>query len=41
VIDGCLKVSIAGVFPMAEAAAMHRCIESCQAAGKLVLAIAG
>jgi NADPH2:quinone reductase len=41
VIDGWLKVPIAGIFPMAEAAAMHRYIESRQAAGKLVLAIAG
>jgi NADPH:quinone reductase len=41
VIDGWLKVPIAGIFPMAEAAAMHRYIESRQAAGKLVLAMAG
>jgi len=41
VIDGWLKVPIAGTFPMADAAGMHRCIESRQAAGKLVLAIGG
>jgi NADPH2:quinone reductase len=40
VIDGWLKVPIAGTFPMEEAAAMHRYLESRQAAGKLVLAIA-
>ena len=39
VLDGWLKVPIAGVFPMADAAEMHRRIESRQAAGKLVLAI--
>ena len=39
--DGWLKVPIAGVFPMAEAAEMHRRIELRQAAGKLVLAIGG
>ena len=39
VIDGWLKVPIAGTFPMEEAAAMHRYLESRQAAGKLVLAI--
>jgi NADPH:quinone reductase-like Zn-dependent oxidoreductase len=41
VADGWLKVPIAGVFAMNDAAAMHRYIESRQAAGKLVLAIAG
>jgi NADPH:quinone reductase len=41
VIDGWLKVPIAAVFPMKDAAAMHRHIESRQAAGKLVLAIGG
>ncbi len=41
VVDGWLKVPIAGVFPMEQAAAMHRHIESRQAAGKLLLAIAG
>ena len=40
VLDGWLKVPIAGVFPMADAAGMHRRIESRQAAGKLILAIA-
>jgi NADPH2:quinone reductase len=40
VTDGWLKVPMAGVFPMEEAAAMHRYLESRQAAGKLVLAIA-
>ena len=40
VTDGWLKVPIARVFPMAEAADMHRYIESRQAAGKLLLAIA-
>ena len=39
VIEGWLKVPIAGSFPMEEAAAMHRYLESRQAAGKLVLAI--
>ncbi len=39
VIDGWLKVPIAGVFAMEDAAAMHRQIESRQTAGKLVLAI--
>ena len=38
--DGSLKVPIAGVFAMADAAGMHRYIESRQAAGKLILAIA-
>jgi NADPH2:quinone reductase len=38
--DGWLKVPIAGVFPMADAAGMHRYIESRQAAGKLILEIA-
>ena len=37
--DGWLKVPIAGVFPMSEAAEMHRRIESRQVAGKLMLAI--
>jgi NADPH2:quinone reductase len=37
--DGWLKVPIAGIFPMSEAAEMHRRIESRQAAGKLLLAI--
>jgi NADPH2:quinone reductase len=37
--DGSLKVPIAGVFAMADAAGMHRYIESRQAAGKLILAI--
>jgi NADPH:quinone reductase len=41
VLDGWLKVPIAGTFPMADAAGMHRRIESRQAAGKLVLAIGG
>ena len=41
VLDGWLKVPIAGMFPMADAAGMHRHIESRQAAGKLVLAIGG
>ncbi len=41
VVDGWLKVPMAGVFPMEDAAAMHRHIESRQAAGKLVLAIGG
>jgi NADPH2:quinone reductase len=41
VIDGWLKVPIAGVFPMSQAAEMHRRIESRQVAGKLVLAIGG
>ena len=41
VLDGWLKVPIAGVFAMKDAAAMHRYLESRQAAGKLVLAIAG
>ncbi len=41
VVDGWLKVPIAGTFPMADAAGMHRHIESRQAAGKLVLAIGG
>jgi NADPH2:quinone reductase len=41
VVDGWLKVPMAGVFPMEDAAAMHRHIESRQAAGKLVLAISG
>jgi NADPH:quinone reductase len=40
VLDGWLRVPIAGIFPMADAAAMHRRIESRQAAGKLILAIA-
>jgi NADPH2:quinone reductase len=40
VMAGWLKVPIAGVFPMREAAAMHRRIESRQAAGKLILEIA-
>ncbi len=40
VLDGWLKVPMAGVFPMADAAGMHRHIESRKAAGKLVLAIA-
>lgn len=40
VTDGWLKVPIARVFRMAEAADMHRYIESRQAAGKLLLAIA-
>jgi NADPH:quinone reductase len=40
VVDGWLKVPMAGSFPMAEAAAMHRHLESRQAAGKLVLEIA-
>jgi NADPH:quinone reductase len=40
VTKGWLKVPIAGVFPMAQAAEMHRRIESRQAAGKLILAIA-
>jgi NADPH:quinone reductase len=35
VLDGWLKVPIAGVFAMEDAAAMHRQIESRQAAGKL------
>jgi NADPH:quinone reductase len=39
VVDGWLKVPIARVFPMAQAADMHRYIESRQAAGKLLLAI--
>jgi NADPH:quinone reductase len=39
VLNGWLKVPIAGVFAMKDAAAMHRQIESRQAAGKLVLAI--
>ena len=39
VLDGWLKVPIAGVFPMADAAEMHRRIESRQAGGKLILAI--
>ena len=39
VVDGWLKVPMAGVFPMTDAAGMHRYIESRQAAGKLVLAI--
>ena len=39
VLDGWLKVPIAGVFAMEDAAAMHRQIESRQTAGKLVLAI--
>ena len=39
--DGWLKVPIAGVFPMSEAAEMHRRIELRQAAGKLLLAIGG
>jgi NADPH:quinone reductase len=37
--DGWLQVPIAGVFPMSEAAEMHRRIESRQAAGKLLLAV--
>jgi len=41
VLDGWLKVPIAGSFPIADAAEMHRRIESRQAAGKLVLAIGG
>ncbi len=41
VVNGWLKVPIAGVFPMEQAAAMHRHIESRQAAGKLLLAVAG
>jgi NADPH2:quinone reductase len=40
VVDGWLKVPMAGTFPMEEAAAMHRYLESRQAAGKLVLQIA-
>ena len=40
VLDGWLKVPMAGVFPMADAAGMHRHIKSRQAAGKLVLMIA-
>jgi NADPH:quinone reductase len=40
VVDGWLKVPMAGSFPMAEAAAMHHHLESRQAAGKLVLEIA-
>jgi NADPH:quinone reductase len=40
VVDGWLKVPMAGTFPMEEAAAMHRYLESRQAAGKLVLEIA-
>jgi NADPH:quinone reductase len=39
VVEGWLKVPIAGTFPMADAVGMHRRIESRQAAGKLVLAI--
>ncbi len=39
VLDGWLKVPIAGVFPMSEAVEMHRRIESRQVAGKLILAI--
>ena len=39
VVDGWLKVPMAGVFPMADAAGMHRYIESRQAAGELVLSI--
>ena len=39
VVDGWLKVPMAGTFPMGEAAAMHRYLESRQAAGKLVLEI--
>ncbi len=38
--DGWLKVPIAGVFPMADAAGMHRHIELRQAAGKLILEVA-
>src|SRR5271156_1647255 len=41
VIEGWLKDPIAGTFPMADAAGMHRRLESRQAAGKLVLAIGG
>jgi NADPH:quinone reductase len=41
VLDGWLKVPIAGVYPMEKAAEMHRHIESRKAAGKLVLAIGG
>ena len=40
VMAGWLKVPIAGVFPMREAAEMHRRIELRQAAGKLILEIA-
>jgi NADPH:quinone reductase len=40
VTEGWLKVPIAGVFQMSKAADMHRYIESRQAAGKLLLAIA-
>jgi len=39
VIEGWFKVPIAGTFPMADAAGMHRYLESRQAAGKLVLAM--
>ena len=39
VIEGWLKVPIAGTFPMADAAGMRRYLESRQAAGKLVLAM--
>jgi len=41
VLDGWLKVPIAGVFPMEEAAEMHQRLESRGVAGKLVLAIGG
>ena len=41
VLDGWLKVPIAGVFPMEKAAEMHHHIELRKAAGKLVLAIGG
>ena len=40
VMTGWLKVPIAGVFPMREAAEMHRRIELRQSAGKLILEIA-
>lgn len=40
ILDGWLKVPIEGVYPMAEAAEMHRRLESRQVAGKLLLAIA-
>lgn len=41
ILDGWLKTPIAGVFPMAAAAEMHRRLESRSVAGKLVLAIGG
>jgi NADPH2:quinone reductase len=39
VASGRLKLRIAGVYPLAEAAAAHRDLESRKTAGKLILAV--